>query len=430
MSSSNSSGDKQPEKGCSREELNLNESATALQLGPPAGLKPTGQSDVVLAEEEAAGPENPAKRPAYHLQQNSTVDVKKPVAEAVSTKNQRKIIEEFRAKKAAQDAKAMQSMQHNVRASYPGAQSVFPGAKNNGVKRGFSEAVGTNFNASSGAGGAVREGNCDMNRGEGVGGTEQPESKVNLHQSMGMSRMAPGSGGQNGSAWRNINLEKMQGPLSTIFRKSLMSKITLQDAGDSSIKCSSDVINRNKAIAPASNEQPLAQNQTVGWPPVKNFNKNNTPAPPPSAPATACRSVPMPRRGASSSSSGNLVKIYMDGVPFGRKVDLKTNNSYEKLYYTLEDMFQHYINVHGCGGRSSSCGDSHSLASSRKLNFLEGSEYVLIYEDHEGDSMLVGDVPWDWFIDAVKRLRIMKGSEQVNLAPKNPDSMKAQGAVG
>lgn len=86
------------------------------------------------------------------------------------------------------------------------------------------------------------------------------------------------------------------------------------------------------------------QNQTVGWPPVKNFNKNNTPAPPPSAPATACRSVPMPRRGASSSSSGNLVKIYMDGVPFGRKVDLKTNNSYEKLYYTLEDMFQHYIN--------------------------------------------------------------------------------------
>lgn len=32
---------------------------------------------------------------------------------------------------------------------------------------------------------------------------------------------------------------------------------------------------------------------------------------------------------------------------------------------------------------------------SRKLNFLEGLEYVLIYEDYEGDLMLVGDVFWE-----------------------------------
>jgi len=34
----------------------------------------------------------------------------------------------------------------------------------------------------------------------------------------------------------------------------------------------------------------------------------------------------------------------MDGVPFGRKVDLKTNNSYEKLYPALEELFHLFIN--------------------------------------------------------------------------------------
>lgn len=37
--------------------------------------------------------------------------------------------------------------------------------------------------------------------------------------------------------------------------------------------------------------------------------------------------------------SGNFVKIYMDGVLFGCKVDLKMNDSYDKLYLMLEDMF-------------------------------------------------------------------------------------------
>jgi auxin-responsive protein IAA len=117
----------------------------------------------------------------------------------------------------------------------------------------------------------------------------------------------------------------------------------------------------------------------------------------------------------------------MDGVPFGRKVDLKTNNSYEKLYPALEEMFQQFING---GSRTSSSAESHFVSTSRKLNFLDGSEYVLIYEDREGDFMLVGDVPWELFINAVKRLRIMKGSEEVNLAPKNADPMKTQAAVG
>ncbi|KAK0596824.1 hypothetical protein LWI29_019372 [Acer saccharum] len=36
---------------------------------------------------------------------------------------------------------------------------------------------------------------------------------------------------------------------------------------------------------------------------------------------------------------------------------------------------------------------------------------TLVYEDNEGDRMLVGDVPWHMFVSTVKRLRVLKSSE-------------------
>ena len=43
-----------------------------------------------------------------------------------------------------------------------------------------------------------------------------------------------------------------------------------------------------------------------------------------------------------------FVKVNMDGIPIGRKVDLSAHSSYETLAQTLEDMFdestmKHYI---------------------------------------------------------------------------------------
>ncbi len=35
------------------------------------------------------------------------------------------------------------------------------------------------------------------------------------------------------------------------------------------------------------------------------------------------------------------------------------------------------------------------LNESRLMDLLHGSEYVLTYEDKDGDWMLVGDVPWE-----------------------------------
>ncbi|CAI0423240.1 unnamed protein product [Linum tenue] len=95
----------------------------------------------------------------------------------------------------------------------------------------------------------------------------------------------------------------------------------------------------------------------------------------------------------ASNSAKNNVKVSLDGAPYLRKVDLKTYTNYKGLSSGLEKMF--------C---SFTFGD-----------LVNGSEYVLTYEDKDGDWMLVGDVPWEMFTETCRRLRIMKGSDAIGL---------------
>ncbi|PWA40193.1 hypothetical protein CTI12_AA565140 [Artemisia annua] len=57
---------------------------------------------------------------------------------------------------------------------------------------------------------------------------------------------------------------------------------------------------------------------------------------------------------------------------------------------------------------------------------MDGAPYLRKYEDKDGDWMLVGDVPWKMFVDSCKRLRIMKGSEAIGLAPRSMEKCKNQ----
>lgn len=113
---------------------------------------------------------------------------------------------------------------------------------------------------------------------------------------------------------------------------------------------------------------------------------------------------------------GNLgfVKVNIDGIAIGRKVDLNAHTCYETLAQTLEDMFFRpgmTLNLNGSGG------EKEQVTKPSKL--LDGSsEFVLTYEDKDGDWMLVGDVPWGMFLSSVKRLRIMRTAEANGLAPR------------
>ncbi|RRT72824.1 hypothetical protein B296_00009543 [Ensete ventricosum] len=89
-----------------------------------------------------------------------------------------------------------------------------------------------------------------------------------------------------------------------------------------------------------------------------------------------------------------FVKINMDGIPIGRKVDLKAFDSYDKLSLAVDELF-----------RGLMAAQADPLAASTQKNseekhvltgLMDGSgEYTLVYEDDEGDRMLVGDVPWE-----------------------------------
>ncbi|PON46113.1 AUX/IAA protein [Parasponia andersonii] len=154
--------------------------------------------------------------------------------------------------------------------------------------------------------------------------------------------------------------------------------------------------------------KPPAKAQVVGWPPVRSFRKNLV-----SAQKNSTDEASMP------GSSAAFVKVSMDGAPYLRKVDLKLYPSYQELSDALGKMFSSFT-IGNCGSQ----GMKDFMNESKLIDLLNGSEYVPTYEDKDGDWMLVGDVPWEMFVASCKRLRIMKGSEAIGLAPRAVEKCK------
>ncbi|KAJ3674723.1 hypothetical protein LUZ60_005339 [Juncus effusus] len=119
--------------------------------------------------------------------------------------------------------------------------------------------------------------------------------------------------------------------------------------------------------------------QVVGWPPIRSYRKNSF-----HARNTENKSEQV------ESASGLFVKVSMDGAPYLRKIDLKSYKCYKELREALESLFKCF---------------------SLEMDGSVVSDFAIAYEDKDDDLMLVGDVPWEMFINSCKRLRIMKGSE-------------------
>nr|APR64301.1 auxin-responsive protein IAA27 [Populus tomentosa] len=166
------------------------------------------------------------------------------------------------------------------------------------------------------------------------------------------------------------------------------------------------------AAANENSSAPAAKAQVVGWPPIRSFRKNTM----------ASSLVKNNEDVEGKSGYGCLyVKVSMDGAPYLRKVDLKTYSNYLELSSALEKMFSCFT-IGQCGSHGLRGQDG--LTESRLKDILHGSEYVLTYEDKDGDWMLVGDVPWEMFTASCRRLRIMKGSEAIGLAPRAMEKCK------
>ncbi|PON71363.1 AUX/IAA protein [Trema orientale] len=100
-----------------------------------------------------------------------------------------------------------------------------------------------------------------------------------------------------------------------------------------------------------------------------------------------------------------FVKINMEGVPIGRKVDLNAYDSYHKLSYAIDQLFR------GLLAAQRDYSASERMEETEDAKAVTNGECTLVYEDNEGDMMLVGDVPWQMFVSTAKRLRVLKTAE-------------------
>ncbi|GAB2232029.1 hypothetical protein Drorol1_Dr00011050 [Drosera rotundifolia] len=150
---------------------------------------------------------------------------------------------------------------------------------------------------------------------------------------------------------------------------------------------------------------PAAKAQVVGWPPIRSYRKNTL----------ATTSKNNEEAEGKSGAAPLFVKVSMDGAPYLRKVDLSTYSIFLDLSSALGKMFGCFT-LGQCG--SNEPFGKESMNENNLNDLLHGSEYVLTYEDKDGDWMLVGDVPWKMFIDSCKRLKIMKSSDAIGLAPR------------
>ncbi|KAH9607322.1 hypothetical protein KSS87_001641 [Heliosperma pusillum] len=147
---------------------------------------------------------------------------------------------------------------------------------------------------------------------------------------------------------------------------------------------------------------PASKAQVVGWPPIRSFRKNTMAS-------TSAKNTGNTEE--KSASECLYVKVSMDGAPYLRKVDLRIYRNYVELSLALEKMFSCFISgPYGSHGHG-----KHDVREGHSTEYLRTSEYVLTYEDKDGDWMLVGDVPWKMFTENCRKLRIMKGSEAIGL---------------
>ncbi|XP_074268438.1 auxin-responsive protein IAA12-like [Silene latifolia] len=201
-----------------------------------------------------------------------------------------------------------------------------------------------------------------------------------------------------------------------------------------------NISNKNVSVAVGTKRaaSPTGVSQVVGWPPIRSYRMNSM--------ANQAKSIATGehnsqfdeikgKNGIFAEDKGNVcskdrvankgsmfVKVNMDGVAIGRKVDLTAHSSYESLAQTLEEMFTNN------GAEKTNAEELILMPKvTRPSKLLDGtSDFVLTYEDKDGDWMLVGDVPWGMFVTSVKRLKIMRTSDANGLAPRTEDRSSKQ----
>ncbi|XP_019178496.1 PREDICTED: auxin-responsive protein IAA13-like [Ipomoea nil] len=206
-----------------------------------------------------------------------------------------------------------------------------------------------------------------------------------------------------------------------------VSKSSSSSSCSSATKANNNASCGTKRAADSRSPPRSGVSQVVGWPPIRTYRMNSlvsqTKSPEEFSSSTVEKSkskvivVDNARGGGKINGEAKdksfvkaslYVKVNMDGVMIGRKVDLGAHANYEDLAGTLDEMFFMPTTT-----GHTRCEEKNAMTDAAACpRPLDGSsEFVLTYEDKDGDWMLVGDVPWEIFVCSVKRLRIVRKSE-------------------
>ncbi|XP_039024029.1 auxin-responsive protein IAA2-like isoform X2 [Hibiscus syriacus] len=154
----------------------------------------------------------------------------------------------------------------------------------------------------------------------------------------------------------------------------------------------------------------IAYSPVVGWPPIRSSRKNlagNNLSKPASESSNDKETGVNPKK----PKTRLFVKINMEGIPIGRKVNLGAYNSYEELSLAIDELFSGLLAAQTDPSTTQNESTIKEVAKADAGSLAAGGEYTLIYEDDEGDRVLVGDVPWHMFVSTAKRLHVLKSSE-------------------
>ncbi|KAK9756837.1 hypothetical protein RND81_01G124200 [Saponaria officinalis] len=262
---------------------------------------------------------------------------------------------------------------------------------------------------------------------------EDCDESNELELGLGLSLGVLGSSKSCNFANKNMQIPRI------LTAKDLNSSRNVVVVSTSSSSTESSVKSDNVCVGTKRAASPTAVSQVVGWPPIRSYRMNSM--------ANQAKSIATSENNSQfdetkgkklmydAEDKGNanskdklphksslFVKVNMDGVAIGRKVDLASHSSYESLARTLEEMFTNNDD------EKSNAEELILMPKvTRPSKLLDGtSDFVLTYEDKDGDWMLVGDVPWGMFVMSVKRLKVMRTSEANGLAPRSEDRSSKQ----
>lgn len=144
------------------------------------------------------------------------------------------------------------------------------------------------------------------------------------------------------------------------------------------LSLSTSLSSSSSSLQAAESIPSMPRNQVLlSWPPIKPFLRS------------ALASSASRRRRQQTL----FVKVYMEGLPIGRKLDLLLLDGYDSLLVKLCNMFKTPI--------------TYADVYQQQVPGVKAAHF-LTYEDQDGDWMMVGDVPWNLFLTSVKKIRITR----------------------